>query len=119
MEDDRVEELLRGSRPEPRPQFREQLARELFAAAPAPKLRRPLLVAGATVTAMAAGVLALSLAGAGPLAGSDGGVEATTTCRDVTVTRRERVPYVVRSATGRTRIAYRYERKPRQVRRCP
>ena len=118
-----MEELLRRSRPEARPGFSEELADQLFAAGrprrDRSRLPRPLLVAAATVAAMAAGVLALSLAGAGPLAGSDGGVEATTNCRTVTVTRRERVPYVVRSADGRTRIAYRYARKQRQVRRCP
>ena len=116
MEADRAEALLRGSRPEPRPGFREELEAELF---PARRRPRPLLVAAATAAAMAAGVLAISLAGAGPLADSDGGVEATTNCRTVTVTRRERVPYVVRSRDGRTRIAFRHERRQRQVRRCP
>lgn len=131
MEAERVETLLRNSRPEPRPGFNDELAKELFparhpsrllgvvAARGPSRLPRPFLVGAATATAIATGVLALSLAGGGPLTDSDGGVEATTSCRTVTVKRRQRVPYLVRTADGRTRIAYRYEIKPRQVRRCP
>ena len=118
MEADRVEALLRNSRPEPRPGFREALGEELFPQSRPRRLPRPLVAAGATATALAAGVLAMSLAGTGPLAGSDGGVRATDDCRTVTVTKRLRVPYLVESG-GETRIAYRYERKRRQVRRCP
>lgn len=119
MEADRVEALLRQSRPEPRAGFRDELARELFDQGRSTRVPRPLLVAAATVTAVATAVLGMSLAGVGPLAGSDGGVEATDNCRTVTVVRRERVPYVTRSRSGETRIAYRSERKRRQVRRCP
>ena len=122
MEADRVETLLRESRPEPRPGFTDELAEDLFPAKRAPghaRIPRPLLAAAATATAMAIGVLGHSLAGEGPLGGSDGGVKATDNCRDVKVIRRERVPYLVRSENGRTRIAFRYERKQRQVRRCP
>ncbi len=124
MEPDRVEALLRSNRPEPRPGFRDELAQELFPAhhpsrLPRPRLPRPLLMGAATATAMATGVIAMSLAGAGPLAGSNGGVEATNNCRTVTVMRRQRVPYVVHSPDGGTRIAYRYKMKQRQVRRCP
>ncbi len=119
MDPDRVEALLRNNRPEPRPGFREELAQDLFPARRPSRLPRPLLAAAATATAMAAGVIAMSLAGAGPLAGSNGGVEATNNCKTVTVMRRQRVPYVVRSRDGRTRITYRYKMKQRQVRRCP
>lgn len=119
MESDHLEALLRDSRPEPRPGFREELAEELFPVRRASRLQRPLLVAAATVTAMAVGVLALSLAGTGPLGDSGGGAEATTNCRTVNVIRQARVPYLVRSSDGRTRIAYRYERRQRHAWRCP
>ena len=119
MEPDRVEALLRSNRPEPRPGFRDELAQELFPARRPSRLPRPLLVGAATATAMAAGAVAMSMVGAGPLASSNGDVEATDNCRTVTVKRRQRVPYVVQSSNGRTRIAYRYKMKQRQVRRCP
>lgn len=117
-----METLLRNSRPEPRPGFDDELERKLFAARSArwpSRLPRPFLVAAATTTAVLAGVLGLSLAGSGPLSGSDAGVQATTNCSLVTVTKRTRVPYIARSADGELRIAYRYEKRKRQVRRCP
>lgn len=123
MDRDLVEVLLRNSRPEVRPDFHEELEEKLFPARRRlrrlPRLPRPVLVAAATTTAMAAGVLGLSLTGSGPLSGSDAGVEATTNCKLVEVTKRERVPYLARSADGEPRIAYRYENRRRQVKRCP
>ena len=123
MDRDLVEVLLRNSRPELRADFHEELEEKLFPAPrPSrwiPRLPRPVVVAAATTTAIAAGVLGLSLTGSGPLSGSDAGVEATTNCKFVTVTKRERVPYLARSAAGEPRIAYRYEQRRRQVKRCP
>ncbi len=120
---DLVEVLLRNSRPEVRPDFQDEVEERLFSAPRPvrwmPRLPRPALVAAATTTAMAAGVLGLSLAGSGPLSGSDAGVEATSNCQLVEVTKRERVPYLARSADGRPRIAHRYENRQRQVKRCP
>ena len=123
MKPDLVETLLRNGRPEARPEFRDDLERRLFGRqAPGRRpwaLPRPALAATAAAGALAAAVLGLSLAGTGPLAGSEPGPEATGNCRTVTVTKRERVPYVARSAGGEPRIAYRYEPRRRQVKRCP
>ena len=123
MEPDLVELLLRESRPQARPGFERELERRLFdPPARGRRLRRlphPALAGAATAVALAAAVLGLSLAGAGPLGDSDSGVEATSKCRTVTVVKSERVPYVARSTAGEPSIAYRYERRPRQVKRCP
>ncbi len=123
MDRDLVEVLLRNSRPEVRPDFHDALEEKLFQARrPAlrmPRLPCPVLVAAAAASAMVAGVLGLSLAGSGPLSGSDAGVEATSNCKLVKVTKRERVPYLARSADGEPRIALRYEKRQRQVKRCP
>ena len=123
MDRDLVEVLLRNSRPEARPGFKDELEEKLLPARRSvsrlPRLPRPIVVAAATTIAMAAGVLGLSLTGSGPLGGSDAGVEATTNCRYVKVTKRERVPYLARSTDGEPRIAFRYERRQRQVKRCP
>lgn len=121
MEPDLVELLLRESRPEPRPGLERELEQRLFDAPPR-RLRlvpRPVLVGAATAAALAAAVLGLSLAGAGPLGGSDGGVEATSNCKTVTVTERERVPYIVESKGKPPSIEYRIETRSRQVKRCP
>ena len=122
MEPDLVELLLRESRPEPRPGFERELERRLFAV-PVRRLRlrlpRPVLVGAATAVAMAVAVLGLSLAGAGPLGGSDPGVKATSNCKTVTVTKRERVPYVADTKEGRPVIGFRVETRSRQVKRCP
>ncbi|MEJ7788650.1 MAG: hypothetical protein WKF29_02090 [Thermoleophilaceae bacterium] len=123
MDHDLVEVLLRNSRPEVRADFHDELEEKLFPAPRRlgwmPRLPRPALVAAATTAAMAACVLGLSLAGSGPLSGSDAGVKATSNCKLVEVTRRERVPYLARSADGQPRIAFRIENRQRQVKRCP
>ncbi len=123
MDRDLVEVLLRNSRPEVRPDFHDELEDNLFRAPRPvrwmPRLPRPALVAAATTAALAAGVVGLSLAGSGPLSGSDTGVEATSNCKSVEVTKRERVPYLARSTDGQPRIAFRYENRQRQVKRCP
>lgn len=123
MDRDLVELLLRNSRPEARPGFHEELEEKLFPARRSvrwlPRLPRPVFVGAATATALAAGVLGLSLTGSGPLSGSDTGVQATSNCKFVKVTKRERVPYLLRSADGEPRIGFRYEKRQRQVKRCP
>jgi len=123
VEPDLVEVLLRKSRPEARAGFKQELEEQLLPRRrPVRWLRRlprPALVGAATATAMATAVLGLSLAGTGPLAGSESGVEATSNCRTVTVTERERVPYLARTAGGEPKIAFRYEKRRRQVKRCP
>jgi anti-sigma factor RsiW len=123
-EDDRVDAVLRASRPEPDPGFTRRLERRLFGAAPARASRRSLLsLRPALAGAGAAGLLATaaliaSLAGAGPLAGSDGGARAREDCRYVTVHRHGKVPVVVRTRDGGTRIAYRPGTITKRVKRC-
>ena len=123
MDRDLVEVLLHNSRPEVRPDFHDALEEKLFQARRPvpwmPRLPRPVLVAATTTMAMAVGVVGLSLAGSGPLSGSDQGVEATTNCELTMATKRERVPYLARSKDGEPRIAFRYEKRQRQVKRCP
>ena len=118
-----MELLLRESRPEARPGFERELERRLFDAPARGRRRRlaprPVLVGAAAAAALAAAVLGLSLADAGPLGGSDAGVEADSNCRIVTVTERERVPYVVESEGRPPRIDFRTETRSRQVKRCP
>jgi hypothetical protein len=123
VEPDLAELLLRESRPAARPGFERELEQRLFDA-PARRRRlrvlpRPVLAGAVTAAALAAAVLALSLAGSGPLTGSEDGVEATSDCRTVTVRQRERVPYIVESKGRPPRIDYRLETRNRQVKRCP
>jgi hypothetical protein len=80
--------------------------------------RTPALRLGTALAIALAGlVLALSLAGGGPLAGNDS-VEAKDECRTVTVTRTERVPTIVEDASGEPQVRYRTERVRRTERRC-
>ena len=117
--DREVETLLRASRPVPRPAFEAELERRLFPGATRPaRGRRPLLAGAAAVTALAALFGVLGLAGSGPLSGDDDAVRAGDDCRFVNVTRRERVPEVVRRPDGEFEIRFKTERKKAVVRRC-
>ena len=112
-----LDALLRSRRPAPDPAWVAATEQKLL-----PSRRRrfawsryPALRLGAALAIALAGlVLALSLAGGGPLAG-DEPVEARDDCRTVTVTRIERVPVVVDGGEG---IEYREQRVRRAVRRC-
>ena len=111
-----LDALLRSRRPMPDEAWVAATERRLL-----PSRRRlswrgaPALRLGAALAVALAGlVLALSLAGGGPLAGNDK-VDAKDDCRTVTVIRTERVPVV--SEDG-SRIEYRTERVRRPERRC-
>ena len=112
-----LDALLRSRRPMPDPAWVAATEQRLL-----PTRRRrlswsrsPALRLGAALAvALAALVLALSLAGGGPL-GGDEPVQAEPKCRTVTVTRVERVPVVV---DGGSRIEYREQQVRRAVRRC-
>jgi anti-sigma factor RsiW len=123
-EDDRVDAVLRASRPEPDGEFTRRLERRLLGADRVREPRRSLLpLRPALAGAGAAGLLATaaliaSLAGAGPLAGSDGGARAREDCRYVTVHRPGKVPVVVSTKEGGTRIAYRPGTVTKRVKRC-
>jgi hypothetical protein len=110
--DEQVEQLLRASTPEPDPAFVRSLESELF---PPQRQRRhrPLLAAAVFVTALAAAALGLSLAGLGPLAGGNDGVQADSNCRFVTVTRLEQTPVLVNG-----QMKFRDQPVQRRVKRC-
>jgi hypothetical protein len=116
-----VEERLRSSRFSPDPAFVERLEARLFRRerrVPRPQLR-PALAGGLTVAGLAAASVALSLAGAGPLApNGDQGSRAKERCRYATVERRERVPRLVETGDGRTEIRFRDRTVERRVKRC-
>jgi hypothetical protein len=114
--DERVEELLRRSRPEPGGEFVEALERQLF-----PRRahsRRPLLAGVAAALGVAFALLGLSLAGVGPLGGTDHGVQAGTSCRYVTVTRHEQTPVIVQHASGQTTLHLQERPVERRIKRC-
>ncbi|HXD59819.1 MAG TPA: hypothetical protein VN606_17970 [Thermoleophilaceae bacterium] len=110
--DEQVEQLLRASTPEPDPAFVRSLESELFP--PAPERRhRPLLAAAVLVAALACAALGLSLAGFGPLAGGNDGVQADSNCTFVTVTRLEQTPVLVNG-----QMKFREQPVERRVKRC-
>ena len=114
--DDRVEDLLRRSRPEPGGEFVEALERQLF---PRPvHSRRPLLAGVAAALGLAFALLGLSLAGVGPLGGTDHGVQAGSNCRYVTVIRHEQAPVIVQQASGQTTLQLQERAVKRRVKRC-
>jgi hypothetical protein len=120
--DEAVESLLRSARARPEPEFvmglRERLfpERTVFGWVRRP---RPALVAALGAASVAIAVSALSLAGAGPLAGRSGqDVKAKSNCHFVLVKARGRVPVVVHSRDGQARIVYRDEPVERPVERC-
>ena len=118
--DEQVEARLRASAPQPRPEFVLALRTRLFperALATWRRRHRPVFV-GALASAAAA-VAVLVLVSAGPLAGGGGqDVKAGSNCRYVVVKARGRVPVVVRTRAGQTRIVYRDEPVERPVERC-
>jgi hypothetical protein len=113
-----IEELLRRSRPEPRAAWLAQAERSLFPA-PRPSLwRRPALRLGAGLaTGFAALAIVFSLAGVGPLGGSDDAVKAHPRCRPGATVAPQRTPYLVTDRHGRPHIRYRTD-PARRVTRC-
>jgi hypothetical protein len=112
--DDRVEQILRASRPEPDPDYVESL--ELRLLRPARRERRPArpLFAGAALAgALASAVLALSLAGVGPLGGGSDGAHAGSDCKFVTVAKREKAPVLVQG-----QLVLREHTVYRRIKRC-
>jgi hypothetical protein len=128
-EDKRVEALLRTSRPDPDAGFAGRLEHRLLGAEPvrAPRRRffalprltlRPALAGAGAAGLLATAALVAGLAGGGPLSSSDDGARARETCRYVTVKRPGKVPVVVRTKDGGTRIAYRDGLVEKRVKRC-
>ena len=120
--DEGIESALRGAQPRPRPDFVRSLQARLFPERRAfgwTLRRRPAFAAAFSAAGMALAVLALSLAGVGPLAGRGGqDVKAGSNCRFVVAKERTQVPTLVRASNGRTHIVYRSELVQRRVRRC-
>jgi hypothetical protein len=124
MDEDRdVARLLQASRPEPDPAFRAALEERLLAPRrrfrlALPSFPRPALAGAALAGALALLLLVLGLAGSGPLSGDDDALRAKDNCRQVTVTRVERVPEVVQGSDGEPQIRYREQPVERVVTRC-
>jgi hypothetical protein len=126
-EDDRVETLLRASRPEPGGEFARRLEHRLLGAptARAPRRRRlpvltlrPALAGAGAVGILATAAVVASLAGAGPLGSGDEGARAHETCRYVTVRHAGRIPVMVQGKDGSTRLVYRHGTVTKRVKRC-
>jgi hypothetical protein len=120
--DEAVESQLRSARARPEPEFVMALRERLFPERTVfgwVRRPRPALVAAVGAASVAIAVSALSLAGAGPLAGRSGqDVKAKSNCHFVLVKARGRVPVVVHSRDGQARIVYRDEPVERPVERC-
>jgi hypothetical protein len=115
-----IDRLLRSSRPEPADAFGDRLERRLFGKRRTGRvLALPRAVLAGAVAAAAAALvfLALALAGTGPLGGSDG-VDASSKCHYVKVTKRTRVPIVVRDASGKDQIRFVHRNRAKLVKRC-
>ena len=113
--DERVEQILRASRPEPDPDYVRSLERRLIGE-PRRERRpaRPLFAGAALSGAVAAAVLALSLAGVGPLGGGgSNGAHAGSDCRFVTVAKREKAPVLVQG-----QLVLREHTVQRRIKRC-
>ena len=121
--DPELDALLRAKRPAPDPTWvrateqrllppRRRFAVPAWRPAPAARLGAALAVG------IAALVLALSLAGVGPLGGGDRSVQAKDDCRTVKVTRRERVPAIVTGKDGQPQVVYSARSVQRLERRC-
>ena len=127
-EDQRVERLLRASRPEPDGEFAARLERRLLGAEPSraprraswmPRLTlRPALAGAGAAGLLATAALVAGLAGGGPLSGSDNGARAGENCHYVTVKRPGKVPVMVRTKDGGYRVVYRDGLVPKRVKRC-
>ena len=109
--DEQVERILRDSRPEPDPDYVRSLERRLIGSPR--REHRPLLAGAAFAGAVASAVLALSLAGVGPLAGGGGGAQAGSDCKFVTVAKREKVPELVQG-----QLVLRERTVHRRIKRC-
>jgi hypothetical protein len=120
--DEDIESLLRSAQTRPQPEFVMALRERLFPERTAlgwVRRPRPALVAALGAASVAIALSALSLAGAGPLAGRSGqDVKARTNCHFVLVKARGRVPVVVHSRDGQARIVYRDQPVERPVERC-
>jgi hypothetical protein len=120
-EDPEVAGLLRASRPEADPAFRRSLEQRLLdrpRRLTLPALPRPALAGAALAGALALLLLVLGLAGSGPLSGDDDSVRAKDDCRQVTVTRVERVPRIATGSDGEPEIRYDERSVRRVVTRC-
>jgi hypothetical protein len=117
--DEHVDAILRASRPEPPAQFVAQLERRLFPEPKAPRVRRPVLAGLAAAGATAMAFVALSLAGAGPLA-PDGGsdVNAGSNCTTKVVKRPGKVPRITIDRNGQAHIHYVRGRVSRSITVC-
>jgi hypothetical protein len=116
--EERVEELLRRSRPAPDPRFVEALDRKLFhrrRLLPDLRMRAPLVAGGAAAVGLAAALVTVSLTG--PLSSGDE-KSARANCRVVTVDKRVREPYLVRAKSGDLDIRFRERVVPTRVTRC-
>jgi hypothetical protein len=117
--DPELERVLAASRPRPRTGFADELERGLFPAARERRARRPILAAAGLTGALATVAVAFGLAGAGPLSLSgDKSVEAGQKCHYETVTQIRRVPRVVTTATGTSKITTRKRPVELRVKRC-
>lgn len=118
--DPRIDALLRERRPAPRLGWTEATEERLFA----PRRRRfpvlagPLRLGGTVAAGLATVLLALVLAGGAPFGSGAGEATAEPDCREVALTRMERVPSVVRGSDGVTRIVYKRKPVRRFVTRC-
>ena len=115
-----VDALLRRSSPAPEPNWVSELERRLL---PRPSRRAapwrvPHVRLGAAVAAgLAALLMALALAVAGPLGGDAPDVRAKDECPLVRVSRVERVPVVVEGGSGDS-VVYERQTVQRWERRC-
>ena len=111
---------LRRSAPPPDPDWVSELEQRLLPSAQrrtAP-WRLPQVRLGAALAAgLAALLVALALAGVGPLGGDTPDVRAKDDCTLVRVSRVERVPVVVKGPSGDS-VVYRRQMVQRWVRRC-
>lgn len=104
--DPELDALLRRARPEPDGAWVRTTGEGLFPAAPQRRSWPALRLGTATAVGLAAVATTLSLAGVGPLSGTDDTVQAKDDCRTVTVTRTERVPELVTKKRGGLRVIY-------------
>ena len=112
------EHLLRAARPEPRPEFVDQLEERILPARRSS--RRPRLLAAVCAAAALGAVLAvLAVAGALPTPlQRDKPASAKDSCRTVVIERVERRPRFVVGEDGEVKLSYRRESVRRPVTRC-
>jgi hypothetical protein len=117
LPDPELEARLRTARPQPDPAWVRTTGERLFPER-APRRLPALRLGTAFAGGLASLVTVLSLAGVGPLAGSSGPVQAQDRCRQVAVTRVQRVPRLVTTAGGAKRVVYTRRPVHRMVKRC-